>query len=292
MVGGGSRSGDALRGITLTSLALTAFAANSLLCRFALHSGDVDPVGFTVVRLASAALALLLLMRVRHGGATHPTRSGNWVSAFWLFVYAITFSYAYVQLETGTGALLAFGAVQVTMILFGLLTGERPPRPVWAGLLLALGGVVYLLLPGASAPNWLPAVSMVLAGIAWGIYSLRGRGVRDPGAATCGNFVRTVPMVLVVGAVFVSRLQFTTQGLVAGIASGAIASGLGYILWYRALAYLTATRAAIVQLAAPILAALGGVAFLAEALSSRLVFAALAVFSGVVLAATSRRQAG
>jgi drug/metabolite transporter (DMT)-like permease len=290
MVTGTSRSGEALRGLVLTSLALAAFAANSLLCRLALHDGNMDPVGFTVIRLASAALALFILTRIRRDGA-RPTRSGDWISAFWLFLYAITFSCAYVQLETGTGALLAFGAVQVTMILFGLLTGERPPRQVWAGLLLALGGVVYLLLPGASAPDWLPAASMVLAGIAWGIYSLRGRGVRDPGAATCGNFVRTVPMVLVVGAVFVSRLQFTTQGLVAGIASGAIASGLGYILWYRALAYLTATRAAIVQLAAPILAALGGVAFLAEALSSRLVFAALAVCTGVVLAATSRREA-
>jgi drug/metabolite transporter (DMT)-like permease len=276
------------RGVILTTLALTAFAANSLLCRLALHDGDMDPVGFTVVRLCSAAIALVVLIRLG-SGSSHPTRSGNWLSAFWLFTYAITFSYAYVKMETGTGALLAFGAVQVTMILSALITGERPPKQEWAGLMLAVAGVVYLLLPGASAPPWLPASSMVLAGVAWGFYSLRGRGVTNPGAATCGNFIRTVPMVLVVGAAFVSQLQFTTTGLLAGVASGAIASGLGYILWYHALAYLSATQAAIVQLVAPVLAALGGVAFLSESLSPRLVIAAVAVFFGVVLAASARK---
>ena len=273
----------------LTGAAVTAFAANSLLCRLALHDDEMDPIGFTVVRLCSAALVLTVLMRVRTGNFT-AVRSGNWASALSLFTYAIAFSYAYVALETGTGALLLFGAVQVTMISIGLLTGERPPAREWAGLVLALSGLVYLLLPGAEAPDWLPAASMIAAGIAWGLYSLRGRGSKDPGAATCGNFIRTLPMILLVGLIYAAQFRATTNALLAALASGAIASGLGYVVWYAALKHLTATRAAIVQLLSPVLATLSGVAFLHESLTSRIVIAAIAGFSGVALAATARRE--
>jgi len=275
--------------VILTGAAVTAFAANSLLCRLALHDGGMDPVGFTVIRLCSAALALAIILRFRRGDHT-ATRAGSWLSAVWLFGYAFAFSYAYIALETGTGALLLFGAVQVTMISIGLLTGERPRAQEWFGLVLALAGLVYLLLPGANAPSWLPAASMVGAGIAWGLYSLRGRGATDPGAATCGNFVRTVPMAIVVGLIFAAQFHTTTNALLAALASGAIASGLGYVLWYAALRYLTATRAAIVQLLSPVLATLAGVAVLDETLTSRILIAAVAGFTGVILAATARKH--
>jgi drug/metabolite transporter (DMT)-like permease len=207
-----------------------------------------------------------------------------------LFLYAIAFSFAYLSLSAGTGALILFGTVQVTMILVALRTGERPQPVEWLGLLLALGGLVYLVLPRLDAPSPLSSALMTLAGTAWGIYSLRGRGSRSPLAETTGNFIRAVPFILVVLIVSLNGVHLTPTGILLAMLSGAVASGVGYVIWYAALARLTATRAAIVQLSVPVLAAWGGVAFLAEEISLRLILAAVLILGGIALAIAGRRK--
>jgi len=274
----------------LTALTLVAFAGNSLLCRLALGDATIDAVGFTAVRLLTGALTLLALVGARDRRLLQ-RQHGNWVSAIVLFAYAIAFSYAYLSLSAGTGALILFGTVQATMILAGLRAGERPSRVEWAGLFVALAGVVWLVFPGLTAPSPTGTALMALAGIGWGVYSLRGRGARDPLAENAGNFLRSVPMVAVVALLAMDRIQLTPRGVVLAAASGALASGVGYVIWYAALRGLTATRAAIVQLAVPVLAALGGVVFLAEAITPRLVVAAVLILGGVGAASASRRSA-
>lgn len=269
--------------------ALVAFAANSLLCRVALAAGTIDPAAFTALRLASGAVMLWLLVAVR-ARATAPGLRGSWISAAALFAYAAPFSFAYLTLGAGTGALILFAAVQATMILAGLRSGERPTWVQWAGLALALGGLVWLVSPGLSAPSPVGALLMVLAGASWGIYSLRGRDVADPVAATAGNFVRSTPLVLVFVALLLPRLTLSPLGAMWAVISGAVTSGLGYVVWYEAVRGLSATRAAIVQLAAPVLAALGGVAFLAETISLRLLLSGAAILGGVALAMVSRER--
>jgi drug/metabolite transporter (DMT)-like permease len=282
--------------VLATAAAMTAFAANSLLCRLALRDAGTDPFGFTAIRLGSGAVMLWFLLRLRrrrHERTDAAARAGSWPAGFWLFLYAIAFSYAYVELDAGSGALLLFGVVQTTMIVGGLLAGERPGRRDAIGLLLAAAGVVYLVSPTVSTPALLPALSMATAGLAWGLYSLRGRGGGDPAAATCGNFIRAVPMALAtlgLAAACGAELRLQGYGIVLATASGALASGLGYVLWYAALVHLDATRAAIVQLTAPVLAALGGVVFLAETVSWRLGVAAALVLGGVALATTAPRD--
>ena len=274
----------------LTALTLVAFAGNSLLCRLALGDATIDAVGFTTVRLLTGALTLLALVGARDRRLVQ-RQHGNWVSALVLFAYAIAFSYAYLSLSAGTGALILFGVVQATMILAGLRAGERPSRVEWAGLFVALAGVVWLVFPGLTAPSPVGTGLMALAGVGWGVYSLRGRGARDPLAETAGNFLRSVPMVAVMALLAVDRIQLTPRGFVLAAASGALASGVGYVIWYAALRGLTATRAAIVQLAVPVLAALGGVVFLAETITTRLVVAAVLILGGVGAASASRRSA-
>jgi drug/metabolite transporter (DMT)-like permease len=273
----------------LTVLALVGFAANSLLCRAALAGGGrlIDAASFTGVRLLSGALVLGLLLRSRGGSA----QGGSWGSALALFAYAAGFSLAYVRISAGVGALLLFGCVQATMLGTGLMRGERPRPLEWVGLLLALGGLVGLTAPGATAPDLVGAGLMAGAGVAWGIYSLRGRGSTDPLAATARNFLLSVPMALALSAVSAGvwgAPHATARGVVLAVASGALASGVGYSLWYAALPHLTATRAAIVQLSVPVLAATGGVLLLGEQVTARLLGAGSALLCGVLLALAAR----
>ena len=283
----------------LTLLAMLAFAGNSVLCRLALRETGIDAATFTAVRLLSGALVLTLLVYLRPRALTtgeaapakKPALGGNWPSALALFVYAGAFSFAYVQLSTGTGALLLFGAVQATMILTGLWSGERLSARQTAGLLLAMAGLVAVLLPGLTAPPLGSAMLMLAAGIAWGIYSLRGRGVRDPTGATAGNFLRASVLSVLLSVALLAQQQLDGRGLWYAVLSGAVASGLGYAIWYTALRGLTMTRAASVQLSVPVLAALAGVVFLHEPITWRLVLTSLAILGGIALVVLKGRPA-
>ncbi|MGE9763207.1 DMT family transporter [Pseudomonas sp. PDM20] len=268
------------RTLSLTGLAMIAFAGNSILCRLALKATSIDAVSFTGIRIFSGALMLALLLKLRHRAASD---GGNWRAAAALFVYAAAFSYAYVQLDAGTGALLLFGAVQVTMILVGLLRGESLRGQALAGFLLALGGLLAQFLPSASAPPLAGALLMLLSGVAWGLYSLLGRKGSDPLAITTGNFVRAISFAAVLAVFFHADLRVDTLGVVYAVLSGAVASGIGYAIWYSALPGLSAIQGASVQLSVPILAALSGAALLGEAISLRLALVSLAVLGGIAL---------
>jgi drug/metabolite transporter (DMT)-like permease len=278
------------RALALTALAMLAFASNSLLCRAALGSRAIDAASFTTLRLVAGALGLGLLVRWRRAA---PPGRGSWRSALALFAYAAGFSYAYLSLPAGTGALLLFGAVQATMIGQGLRRGERLHAAQLLGLALAVGGLVGLLLPGLSAPPLGGALLMLAAGVAWGVYSLRGRAAGDPTRVTAGNFLRAAALAVVLSALMRSRLAITATGASLAVLSGALASGLGYSIWYRVLPALTATQAATVQLSVPVIAALGGILLLHERFSLRLLLAALAILGGIALVIRDRRpQAG
>jgi drug/metabolite transporter (DMT)-like permease len=266
----------------LTLLAMIAFASNSLLCRLALKQTGIDAASFTFVRIASGAIVLWLILRARIGGHKPPLQ-GNWTSALALFAYAAAFSFAYLTLTAATGALLLFGAVQATMILWGFRKGESLHLRQLAGLTVALAGLVALLLPGLSAPPLGGALLMLGAGVAWGIYSLRGRGTSDAISATTGNFLRAVPLALLLGLAFVSRMRGDAGGIAYAILSGAIASGVGYVIWYTALPSLKAASAATVQLAVPVLTAAGGILLLGEPLTVRFLLASVAVLGGIAL---------
>ena len=274
--------------ILYTILALVAFAANSVLCRIALRNGTIDAASFSAIRLAGGAATLLFVTACTRKGAVQTT--GSWTSAGMLFLYAVPFSFAYTRLTTGTGALILFGCVQVTMMSAALWTGERPHSLQWFGLGLALAGLVYLMLPGLAAPPLAGASLMALAGFSWGVYSLRGRWSASPLAQTTSNFVRSVPLVLAVSLVALPHFYVEREGALFAVASGTLASGLGYVVWYLALRGLTATRAAVVQLAVPILAAAGGVIFLREIISERLIISAAMVLGGIALALFGRER--
>lgn len=269
----------------LTLFAMLAFAANSVLCRLALVSNggeaSIDAASFTSIRLLSGAiiLTLLLLIRTRE----FKPKNINPISASMLFIYAICFSFSYIEIATGTGALILFGTVQLTMIIVGLIKGERPGYLALMGILLAFIGLVYLLLPGVSAPPLMSALLMMIAGLAWGIYSLRGKGNINPLVATSWNFIATLPLVLLTYLIFQDDVHLSQKGIVLAMLSGALASGVGYSIWYAALPHLTATRAATVQLTVPIIAAIGGVMLLSEPVTLRLVVASIAVLGGVYL---------
>lgn len=273
-----------LRLAILTALAMLAFAGNSLLCRLALKHAGIDPASFTSVRLLAGTGVLFLL-------AGRPRRSaGSWGSAFALFAYAAAFSFAYVNLEAGTGALLLFGAVQLTMIGCGCWRGERLRMAQWFGLALGMGGLAALLLPGASAP---PAVQssllMLMAGVAWGVYSLRGPGQSNPLEATSGNFLRALPFAVLLSAWFWPASWPGLAGLALAAASGAIASGVGYAIWYAALPGLRSSQAAAAQLSVPVIAALGGAALLGEAVTAHQSLASAAVLGGVGLVVFAKK---
>ncbi|EUC69052.1 membrane protein [Alcanivorax sp. 97CO-5] len=274
---------SAKRSLVLTALAMLAFAANSVLCRLALREGAIDAASFTAVRLLSGALMLALILLLRDRQVKAMVTQGNHGSALALFVYAAGFSLAYVALATGTGALLLFGAVQATMVGVGLYRGERLARAQWLGLALALSGLVALMLPGATAPPLAAAIVMLVAGAAWGVYSLRGKGAADATAVTAGNFLRALIWLLPL-ALFAWPSQWPkVSGLVYAALSGALASGAGYATWYLALRGLASSTAATVQLSVPVLAALAGVLWMDEALTLRLVLASAAILGGITL---------
>lgn len=284
------------RAALLTLLAMLAFAANSILCRLALTQTVIDPAGFTLVRIASGATSLWLIARVTgHAKAG----AGSWRGAAALLAYAAAFSFAYLTMTAGTGALLLFGAVQATMILAGLYRGERLVPLQWGGLALALGGLALLLAPGLSAPDPLGALLMVGAGAAWGVYSLLGRASRDPIATTAGNFLRAAPMAAVLALLAAlagppsgGGLRWDQGGLLYAVLSGALASGVGYSIWYAALPALTAARAASVQLSVPVITALVAVLALGERITQVLAVSSVAVLGGIalVILGKSRRR--
>ena len=272
----------------LTILALIAFAGNSVFCRLALAGPMIDSASYTAVRLITGAVTLWIIAVFRRDGAPEKSR-GSWISAAVLFLYAVTFSFAYISLSAGTGALILFATVQITMIAVGLYAGERPEILEWLGFLIAMAGLIYLVFPGITAPSIVGSLLMAAAGIAWGVYSLRGRGAIDPVRVTSDNFLRTVPLVIVLVLFWLSSLTVTPMGFLWAALSGSITSGVGYALWYAALPHLTATRAATVQLAVPVLAAIAGVIVLSEAISLRLTLSAVAILGGIGLA-IYRRQ--
>lgn len=277
----------------LTLVTMVAFAANSLFCRMALADGSIDPTAFTAIRLASGAAALWPLSCLTNGRrGRRPRRVGSWPSAVALVVYALGFSLAYRTLDAGVGALVLFGAVQATMIGIGMMAGERPRFAEWCGLALAMGGLVYLVRPGLSAPDPLGVVLMLTSGVGWGVYSVRGKSSADPIASTADNFLRSIPFALAALLVAAPSLYTTTRGIVLALVSGAVTSGLGYALWYTALRRLTTTRAAIVQLSVPVLAAAGGIAFLGEEATLRLAMSSLMILGGIAFAILMRGGAG
>ncbi len=277
-----------LRLLLLTTVAMFAFAGNSLLCRIALKATHIDPASFTAIRLVSGAAMLWVVARLR--GGDKPGR-GNWPSALALLAYAGGFSLAYVNLSAATGALLLFGAVQATMIGVGVARGERLQLAQLVGLVLALGGLVGLVLPGLSAPPVGAAALMLGAGIAWGVYSLRGRGAGDPTRVTAGNFLRAAPLAAIACLPWALKLPFDAAGAGYAVASGALASGLGYAIWYAVVPVLKSTRAAVVQLCVPVIATLGGFAFLGEAITLRIVCASATILSGIALVVLGARRA-
>ncbi|MDS1138892.1 DMT family transporter [Pusillimonas sp. SM2304] len=265
--------------LLLSATAMLAFAANSVLCRLALDHGAIDPASFGSIRLLSGALILNLLIRLQP--APRAAAGTDWPAALMLFAYVACFSFAYLALSTGTGALILFGAVQLTMIACGLWSGERFGAAGWLGLALALGGLVYLLSPGVTAPPLLDAGMMAIAGIAWGAYSLRGRHAANPLAATARNFALATPFALALSVALAASAQVTATGIGLALASGALTSGLGYVIWYAALPKLSAMRAATMQLSVPLIATIGGVLFVAESVTPRLAIASAAILGGI-----------
>ena len=264
-----------------TIFALLAFAANSILCRMALRVATIDPLTFTSIRIVSGAITLALLLQFR---TRRVAVGGSWISALQLIGYAATFSVAYTALTAGTGALLLFGAVQIVMIAAGYRAGERINRAVAIGWLAAIGGIIALTLPSVSSPPPLASFLMLLAGIAWGLYSLRGRRSSEPIADTAGNFLRAVPFALLLNALMFSKAFYTSRGVLLAVLSGALASGLGYAAWYTALPRMRSMTAANLQLCVPVIAALFGAFLFKEAITTRLIVASIFVLGGVFVA--------
>lgn len=277
-----------LQTLLLTVAAMVAFAANSVLCRLALAESRIDPSTFSLVRVISGALILGIIAWLRTGNKS--ARSGDWIASSMLFAYVAFFSFAYLSLSTGTGALILFGAVQLTMLGAGLVGGERFAPAAWIGTGIAAGGLFYLVSPGLTAPAPLGAVLMALAGFAWGIYSLRGRGVVDPVATTASNFTRAVPFALALSLLTLHNTHADGVGLALAVVSGALSSGIGYVIWYAALRGLTAMRAASVQLSVPPIAAIGGALALAEPITTRLLVASIAILGGIAVVLATRER--
>lgn len=267
---------------------MIAFAANSVLCRFALSDEVIDPASFTSIRLISGASILFLLVLVSKPRHTSSTK-GSWLSGGILFLYALTFSFAYVSLDAGTGALIVFATVQITMISSALFQGNKMNLAEWFGIILAFGGLVYLVLPGVTAPSLSGLLLMIASGMAWGIYSIRGKSSAHPLEDTAFNFLRTIPFVIVLLVFSVGNIQAAPQGIFLAILSGALTSGIGYTIWYMALRGLSAIQASIVQLIVPVLAAIGGVIFLAEIISLRLLISSLLILGGISIAILTRK---
>ena len=280
-----------MRAVLYTAFALIAFAFNSILCRMALRGGEADAAGFTLVRIAAGAVTLIVITYFAGSGkGSQIWERGNWISAFFLFAYATCFSFAYLGLTAGTGALILFGSVQLTMILASLIRGERPKSLEWVGLVLAVGGLVYLVFPGLSSPPLTSSLLMAAAGAAWGGYTLRGRGSSSPLADTTGNFALALPMAAMVAVVYWSGVHLSKEGILLAALSGAVASGIGYTVWYAALKFHSATSAAVLQLAVPAIATAGGILFLAELATTRIYIAAGLILGGILLTIFARKK--
>ena len=271
-----------LKTLLTTCLALVAFAGNSILCRLALGRGSIDASSFTVIRLFSGAVMLLIILKLFGKKRVSPAKDG-WGSALMLFVYAATFSFAYISLNTGTGALILFGAVQLTMITIAVVSGDRLHLSEWLGVGLSFAGFVYLVLPKVTTPSLIGFVLMTIAGISWGIYTLMGRGSESPLSDTTYNFTRTLPFIIVMGLLFIQNSHLSQKGVLLAVMSGALASGIGYTIWYIALRGLSATIAAVAQLSVPVIAALGGVIFVSESISFHFLLSAAMILGGIAL---------
>ncbi len=276
-----------LKTVVLTSLALIAFAANSVLCRLALGNEAIDAASFTIIRLLSGTIVLLLIVATTRNRAAVATK-GSWGASLMLFLYAATFSYAYISLDTGTGALILFGSVQITMILLSLISGTRLHLTEWAGVAIAFTGFVYLILPGVTTPSTIGFALMTVSGVAWGIYTLKGRASKNPLLDTAYNFLRTTPLVIILAIIAMNNLNYSTGGIALALLSGGITSGIGYTIWYIALGGLTSTQAAVLQLSVPLIAALGGVIFVSEAITFRLMISATLVLGGILIVVLGR----
>ncbi len=280
-----------IKTLILTTCAMVAFAANSIFCRYALGGNLIDASSFTIIRIGSGALLLAIIAFISKKGFKNPNPGRNkWVMPVMLTIYALFFSYAYISLSAGTGALILFGAVQATMIISGWLSGERMNTIQFTGLFMAVSGLVYLVLPGLKSPSPFGAFLMTIAGIAWGIYSLLGKTSKDPVATTSYNFIYSTPIVLMAGIIIFKPIEISFNGAVAAILSGTIASGTGYVIWYTALKGLTSMRAAIVQLTVPVIAAIAGLIFLSETLSLRLIIASTIILLGVGMALSQKTK--
>ena len=278
-----SKSDDILiKTIAFTVFALVAFAANSVLCRLALGEETIDASSFTAIRLLSGAIVLLVILQFS-GNKNNSSTKGSWLATIMLFVYAASFSFAYITLDTGTGALILFGAVQITMILLSLICGNKLHVTEWVGVTIAFIGFVYLVLPGVSTPSVIGFSLMTIAGVAWGIYTLKGRGSVNPLTDTAYNFARSIPLVIVLAVMSYQTAHISSKGILLAILSGGIASGIGYTIWYFALGGLSTSQAAVVQLSVPVIAALGGVIFVSEKISLRLTLSALLILGGILL---------
>jgi len=275
--------------IALTLLALLAFASNSLLTRLALGSGQIDAASFTGIRLLSGAVVLALLARSQ-AGSWAPLRGLGATGPLALFLYAAPFSFAYLRIGAAVGALVLFGVVQLTMIGYGVARGERPRPIAWAGLALAAAGLLILTVPSIARPDPLGVGLMAVAGVAWGVYSLAGRGASNALATNARSFLWSTPFALALVTVTPGIASWTGRGLVLAVVSGAVTSGIGYAIWYRALPKLTVTQAAVAQLSVPVIAALGAALVLGERLTVRFGVASAAVLGGVALVLASRSR--
>jgi len=271
-----------LKTFIYTSLALIAFAANSVLCRKALGENNIDASGFTIIRLLSGVIVLIVILSLSKNKKNKETR-GSWYSASMLFLYAVTFSYAYITLDTATGALIAFGSVQITIILYSIFSGHKLHWMEGLGTIIAFLGFVYLILPGVNSPSIEGFILMTIAGSAWGIYTLNGLRSMNPLKDTAYNFARTLPFIILLFLFTMKDISYSLEGVLLAVISGAVTSGIGYTIWYIALRDLTNVQSAVVQLLVPVLAAFGGVIFVSEVISLRLILASLLILGGILI---------
>jgi drug/metabolite transporter (DMT)-like permease len=276
-----------LRTAALTAMALIAFASNSILTRLALGSSEIDAASFTAIRILAGAVALAVLARAKAKTWTSFGRP-RWSGALALFAYAAPFSFAYLRIGAAVGALVLFGVVQLTMIGYGFVRGERPTLLAWCGIVLAIAGLAVLTAPSATRPDPTGLLLMAIAGIAWAVYSLIGRDVRDPIVANAQSFLWSCPLAVLISIAFAQTANVTNRGVALAMISGAVTSGLGYAVWYRALRRLKITQAAVAQLSVPVIAAFGAVMFLNEGFGARLALSSMAILGGVGIALLSR----
>jgi drug/metabolite transporter (DMT)-like permease len=278
-----------IKTLASTLFALLAFAANSVLCRLALGENAIDATSFTVIRLLSGIVILIIVMQLTSkSNEKKPKTKGSWLAASMLFIYAIAFSFGYVSLDTGTGALILFGAVQITMIMVSVISGNKLHFTEWTGLVIAFTGFVYLIIPSLVTPSFVGFILMAISGIAWGLYTLLGRTSKNPLSDTAYNFLRTSPFILILVVFGLDNVHITSMGILLAILSGAIASGIGYFVWYIALRGLSVTQAAVVQLFVPVIAGVGGVIFTNELITLRLIESSALVLGGILMVILGR----